>query len=208
MALIRNSAAYDDQVIAAARMVFAEQGFAAPMSEVARRAGVGVASVYRRYPSKQALMEAVRIASFDRIIQLADMALATRNDPFSALATFMRDCLEENTPVGTVLPPLDEGHVYSEEFHRLQNKMAGLVDRLVTEAQDAGAIRKDVNWADILLLFKHLNPNLPISEHRRAEFRARYVSIVIEGLRSDSELPAPGPGEAEWRRMCDNRSGR
>ena len=208
MASPRKSASYDDQVIAAAREVFAEQGFAAPMSEVARRAGVGVASVYRRYPSKQALMEAVRIASFNRIIALAESALVEESDPWSALTRFMYQCLGEGTPIGTVLPPMDEMHIYSDEFHRLQDRMAELVERLVIAAQDAGAMRKDVHWSDIPLLFKHLNPNLPIGEHRRAQLRARYLALVIEGLRSDAELPESGPDETEWRRMCDNRGAR
>ncbi|QUH05504.1 TetR/AcrR family transcriptional regulator [Saccharopolyspora erythraea] len=207
MAAPGKTVSYDDRVIAAAREVFGEQGFAAPMSEVAKRAGVGVASVYRRYPSKQALAEAVRIASFRRIIAEAEGALSEEPDPWSALVRFMSRCLAAETPIGTVLPPIDELHVYSDEFHPLQDRMAELVERLVTSAQQSGAMRGDVHWTDIPLLFKHLNPKLPIGEDRRAALRARYLTLVLQGLRDDraGPLPAPAPDVGEWRAMCENR---
>ncbi|MEV0704518.1 helix-turn-helix domain-containing protein [Saccharopolyspora sp. NPDC050389] len=199
------SARYDDQVIAAAREVFAEQGFAAPMAEVAKRAGVGVASVYRRYPSKQELVEQVRIAAFRRIIGEAESARAEESDPWQALARFMRRCLREGAGIGTVLPPMDQQHTYSAEFRELQRGVAKEIEALVDAAKRAGELRQDVDWTDILLLLKHLNPALPTSEARRAELRARYLGLVLEGLRAGgAELPGPAPDRAEWQALCDN----
>ncbi|CAM06355.1 TetR family transcriptional regulator [Saccharopolyspora erythraea NRRL 2338] len=208
MAAPGKTVSYDDRVIAAAREVFGEQGFAAPMSEVAKRAGVGVASVYRRYPSKQALAEAVRMASLRRIIAEAEAALSEESDAWAALVRFMSRCLGAETPIGTVLPPVDELHVHSDEFLLLQDRMAELVERIVTAAQRSGAMRADVHWTDIPLLFKHLNPKLPIGEDRRAELRARYLTLVLQGLRDDraGPLPTPAPDVDEWRAMCDSRA--
>lgn len=198
-------AQHDDRVIRAAREVFAEQGFAAPMAEVAKRAGVGVASVYRRYPSKHELVEQVRIAAFQLMLDEAERARAEEPDAWAALVRFMRRCLREGSGIGTVLPPMDPQHVYSDRFRDLQQRLAMAIEDLVTAAQQAGELRTDVDWTDVLLLFKHLNPRLPTSEHRRAELRARYLGLVLEGLRPGGpELPGPAPDRAEWQALCDN----
>jgi AcrR family transcriptional regulator len=203
MSTAHTSASYDDRVIAAAREVFAENGFTAPMSEVAHRAGVGVASIYRRYPSKQELAEQVRIASIRLIITEAEAAAAEEADPWEAFTRFLRRCLREGTGIGVVLPPLDEGHVTSDEFVRLQLRMTEAVNSLVDAAQRAGELRKDIDGSEVLLLFKHLNPALPLGERRRAELRARYLALVVEGLRvTGPALSGSAPDWAEVRSMC------
>lgn len=185
--------------------MFTEQGFAAPMAEVAKRAGVGVASVYRRYPSKHELVEHVRIAAFRLILEEAEAARAEEPDPWQALARFMRRCLREGAGIGTVLPPMDQQHTYSEEFRDLRLRVAKAIEELVEAAKHAGELRADVDWTDILLLFKHLNPALPTNESRRAELRARYLGLVLEGLRAGgSRLPGPAPDRDEWQALCDN----
>ncbi|MGP4016746.1 TetR/AcrR family transcriptional regulator [Saccharopolyspora sp. 5N708] len=205
MATLNRSARYDDQVIAAARSVFAEQGFAAPMAEVAKRAGVGVASVYRRYPSKQELVEQVRIAAFRLILDEAEAARAEESDPWQALTRFMHRCLREGAGIGTVLPPVGKQYAYSDEFRNLQRRVAKVIEELVEAAKQSGELRADVDWTDILLLFKHLNPALPTGESRRAELRARYLGLVLEGLRTGGpELRGPAPDRDEWQALCDN----
>ncbi|MGW1678851.1 TetR/AcrR family transcriptional regulator [Saccharopolyspora sp. NPDC002376] len=196
---------YDDLVIRAARDVFAEQGFAAPMAEVAKRAGVGVASIYRRYPSKNELIEQVRMAAFQLLIDEAESARAEEPDAWAALVRFMRRSLREGSGIGTVLPPMDPLHVYSQEFCDLRERGAKAIEELVTAAKQAGELREDVDWTDIVLLFKHLNPRLPTTEHRRAELRSRYLGLILEGLRpSGPELTGPAPDRAEWQALCDN----
>ncbi|KAA5829070.1 helix-turn-helix transcriptional regulator [Saccharopolyspora hirsuta] len=200
-----NHGEVDGLVIRAARDVFAEQGFAAPMAEVAKRAGVGVASVYRRYPSKHELVEQVRIDGFRLMLAEAEQARAQESDPWAALVRFMQRCLRESSGIGAVMPPMDPQHVYSDEFRDLQRRVAKELEELVTAAQEAGELRSDVDWPDILLLLKHLNPRLPTSEHRRAELRSRYLALVLEGLRAGGpELPGSAPDRAEWQSLCDN----
>lgn len=198
-------ATYDDRVIAAARQVFAEQGFAAPMSEVARRAEVGVASIYRRYESKQELAEAVRIAGSRMILAEAEAARAETDAPWDAFVRFLYRCLRADTGIGTVLPPKDDEHAHSEEFVRIQALSHEAVEALVVAAQRAGELREDFGTADVFLLFKHLNPELAVREHRRAELRARYLGLVVEGLRpSGPALSGPAPDRAELLAMCEN----
>ncbi|GAA3364689.1 MULTISPECIES: TetR/AcrR family transcriptional regulator [Saccharopolyspora] len=192
MTTAQRSAGYAERVIAAAREVFAEQGFDAPIADVAHRAGVGVASIYRRWPSKTDLAEQVRISCLRRIVAEADAARAGEPDPWRAFTGFLRRCLAEGSGVGTVLPPDEPGVAHSADYLAARRDMAASVDEVVRAAHDAGELRSDFTAADVVLLFKHLNPALPVAEPRRAELRARYLAAVVEGLRAGDRDPLPG----------------
>ena len=185
------------------REVFAEQGFGAPVAEIAQRAGVGVASIYRRWPSKTELAEQVRISCLSRIVAEARAAVAEEADPWRAFTRFLFRCLGEGSGVGTVLPPDGPEIARSAEYHRVRQEMADSVSELVRAAHQAGELRPEITAADVVLLFKHLNPALPIAEPRRAELRARYLAVFVEGLRADrpAELPGPAPDWAEVHAM-------
>ncbi|MFR9730471.1 TetR/AcrR family transcriptional regulator [Saccharopolyspora sp. MS10] len=203
MSTAQRSAGYADRVVEAAREVFAEQGFGAPVAEIAQRAGVGVASIYRRWPSKTELAEQVRISCLSRIAAEAGAAAAEEADPWRAFTRFLFRCLDEGSGVGTVLPPDGPETARSAEYHRVRQEMADSVSALVRAAHEAGELRPEITPADVVLLFKHLNPALPTAEPRRAELRARYLAVFVAGLRSGgpAELPGPAPDWAEVHAM-------
>ncbi|MGJ7907795.1 TetR/AcrR family transcriptional regulator [Actinopolyspora sp. H202] len=194
---------YDERVISAAREVFAQQGFAAPVSEIAELAGVGVASIYRRYPNKRRLAEHVRIAAMSRVIAEAESAREAEPDPWVAFVRFMRGCLRAHAGIGVVLPPYEESEDVSEELTRPRQRMIELIEELVSTAQRAGQLRGDLRSADVFLLFKHLNPPLATDEARRAELRQRYLELLLPGLRERADrLPGDAPDWDELFRMC------
>ncbi len=196
-----------ERIVAAARSVFAERGFDAPISEIADRAGVGVASIYRRFTAKEDLALRVRIESTRTVAEKAEAALASENDPWEALVGFAFQCMGEGTGVGTVLPMPGRCRISSPELDALAVRMTNAVDRLVDAAKRAGTLRQDVTPADIVLIFKHLNPPLPADESRRSELRARYLSLVLGGLRAgEPRLPGPAPDWEESRMMFRSHS--
>src|SRR5919199_1126344 len=79
-----------ERVVAAARAEFGERGRDAQMDDVARRAGVGVGTVYRHFPTKRALLEALMLAAFNSIAAEAERALKEIEDPWEAFATVVR----------------------------------------------------------------------------------------------------------------------
>jgi len=102
-----------DQILAAARDVFADHGPNAPLEEIARQAGVGIGTLYRRFPDRQALQRAVALDILGRVGQEARLALAEEPDTFQALARYMHRALDLR--VGVVMPALvdhlpAEGH--------------------------------------------------------------------------------------------------
>ncbi|SDJ87596.1 transcriptional regulator, TetR family [Actinopolyspora mzabensis] len=204
MPTTQHAADYDERVISAAREVFAQQGFAAPVSEIAELAGVGVASIYRRYPNKRRLAEQVRIAAMSRVVAEAESARETEpDDPWAAFVRFMRGCLRAHAGIGVVLPPYEESADVSEDFTRLRQRMIELIEELVSTAQRAGQLRDELRSADVFLLFKHLNPPLATDEERRAELRQRYLELLLPGLRERADrLPGDAPEWDELFRMC------
>ncbi|CAL9481802.1 TetR/AcrR family transcriptional regulator [Streptomyces sp. enrichment culture] len=92
-----------EHVLRAAREVFGELGYGAPMEDVARRARVGVGTVYRRFPSKDVLVRRIAQEETARLTEQARAALGQEDEPWSALARFLRTSVESGA--GRLLPP-------------------------------------------------------------------------------------------------------
>ncbi|AEM80358.1 regulatory protein TetR [Streptomyces violaceusniger Tu 4113] len=92
-----------EHVLRAAREVFGELGYGAPMEDVARRARVGVGTVYRRFPSKDVLVRRIAEEETARLTDQARSALGQENEPWSALARFLRTSVASGA--GRLLPP-------------------------------------------------------------------------------------------------------
>src|ERR1700716_3036406 len=93
-----------ERIQRAAREVWAEQGPDAPLEEVARRAGVGIATLYRRFPDRGSLMRAVVLEVLERVAHEARLALAEEPDAFSALVRYMHRALDIR--IAAVIPVL------------------------------------------------------------------------------------------------------
>ncbi|MET7766880.1 helix-turn-helix domain-containing protein [Streptomyces sp. NPDC005336] len=115
-----------EHVLRAAREVFGELGYGAPMEDVARRARVGVGTVYRRFPSKDVLVRRIAEEETARLTDQARAALGQENEPWSALARFLRTSVASGA--GRLLPPqvLRVGVDVETEIRVPQQRQAGL----------------------------------------------------------------------------------
>jgi AcrR family transcriptional regulator len=190
-------AARNDQLILdAARAVFVADP-AAPVSEVARRAGVGIAALYRRYPSKEDMLRRLSGDGLQRYIAEAEAALADDRDPWTAFAAFLRRVVEADTHsltqrlAGTFRP--------TEELYRDAARAQGLNVALFERVCGAGAIRPDVTVDDIGWILEMVATVRPGDAGRTAELRERYLTLLLDGLRAPgpSALPGPPPTWAE-----------
>jgi len=176
------------RVIEAARRCMARKGLDAQMEEIARAAGVGVGTVYRHFPTKDGLVEALAMARFERLAELAREALA-ESDPWRSFEGFMRAAAliqSEDRALSEVLTSRPETMSHAAE----SVDMLGLVAQLMQRGQAAGQIRPDADPRDVPMLMcalagTHRNP------HSNPE---RYLGIVLDGLRvrqrERSKLPA------------------
>ena len=183
------------RLLAAARDVFIEQGAGAPLDEIARRAGIGIATLYRRFPDRQALIRAVTLDAMRRSADDARRAAATEPDPFSALVRYMHDAIDTRT--AAVIPALlGEIDFNDEEVARGREEGAATITALTDAAKRAGALRADVTSADIGMLVVRMTRPLPgqFPAELSNGLNHRHLTLLIDGLRSASREPVlPGP---------------
>ena len=189
-----------DRILAAALDVFVEQGAGAPLEEISRRAGTGIATLYRRFPDRFALMRAVVIESLVRIQEEARLAAAEEPDAFSALTRYMHRALDIR--VAAVIPALlDELSMEDPELEVVSNSGAKALQDLIDAAQREGMLRKDVSFGDIGTLVVRLSRPLPGAFTREVNDRLghRHLDLLINGLRAVPDRAATIDGPAMTR---------
>jgi AcrR family transcriptional regulator len=192
----------DRRLLDAAREVFTTRGFDAPVAAVAERAGVGIGSLYRRYPTKEALLQHLCVLAMQQVIDAAERALRAE-DAWTGLAGYVRECVSFGTGA---LAPVAGTITTTTEMVRTARKARKLADRLVARAQAEGALRTDITALDISLLMELFSRRSPIRPTEQdAETRQRLLAIALDGLRAQDAEPLPGRPpdpheyEAPWR---------
>jgi AcrR family transcriptional regulator len=166
-----------DKVLRAAREAFAKSGYDVPLDEIAGLAGVGPGTVYRHFPSKEALFEAVIAA---RLRDLVDDARdrAAAGDPGKAFFGFLARIGEEAATKRDMPDAIEAPGPLRDEVHAA---LGMLLDR----ARRAGALRPDVTVPDLVLLLKGLFRSLqdtPAGDEGEAQ-RQRLSAVIADGLR-------------------------
>jgi AcrR family transcriptional regulator len=185
------------RLLEAARDAFIDHGPGAPLEEIARRAGTGIATLYRRFPDRQALMREVILEAIEGTIEAARRAAAEEPDPFRALARYMHEVIDVRT--AAVIPALlGAVALDGEQMTRAREAGPALVEGLVGAAQRAGTLRQDVTPADIGLLIVRLSRPLAggFARGTNAGLSHRHLEVVLAGLRPPAQEAAPLPGPA------------
>jgi AcrR family transcriptional regulator len=182
-----------DAILATARQLFAEQGLEAPLEEVARRAGVGIGTLYRRFPTRVDLLDAVLAETVQAHVQAAEQALAI-DDPWDGFAFY----LEETGRLQAADRGLND--VMGMRFPRApaleaaKTRLYDLVVELVGRAQDSGQLRADVTAEDLVFVTW---ANTRIQEATRAagapDAWRRHLALLLDGLRAERSRPLPVP---------------
>lgn len=189
-----------DRILAAARDVFVEQGPAAPLEEISRRAGTGIATLYRRFPDRLALMRAVVLDALVRTDEEARLAAAEEPDPFRALTRYMHRALDIR--VAAVIPALlDEVSMEDAEIRAVSEPGVLVIEELIDAAKQAGTLREDVTFADIGTLIVRLSRPLPGPLPREVNDKLghRHLDLLINGLRAKPDGSAVIDGPALTR---------
>jgi AcrR family transcriptional regulator len=167
-----------ERVLEAARRAFAEQGYAVPLDEIAAAAGVGPGTVYRHFPTKEALFEAVSAANVqDLAADARDRAQAA--DPGLALDGFL-DRVAEQALAKRDLPDALAG-AGAEVVAAAVAELHDALGVLLAKAQDAGGVRRDVSVSDLIALLKGLLH--AVRGDPDPEVGHRLLAVVRDGLR-------------------------
>ena len=176
----------DQRVLEAAREVIATEGFDAPVSAIAERAGVGIGSLYRRYGSKIELLQRLCVLAMQQAIAAAEAGLADE-DPWRGLSSYVQTCVAFHSGA---LAPL-AGHIpTTPEMRQTAAHSFRLLDQLVERAPlrpDASSL--DIAW--LTELFARTRPRHATSED--AHVHDRLLAIALDGLRDGARDPLPSP---------------
>jgi AcrR family transcriptional regulator len=172
-----------ERLLEVAGTAFAAEGLAVPLDEIARRAGVGPGTLYRHFPTKEALFEAVLQ---DRMQRLADDARALRDDadPGGALLGFIDRLVAEAAPKKDLVHALaSAGTGISAGLAETTARLRGEIGDLLAGAQRNGAVRDDIGIADLMALIAGM---LFALQARSAELAdpGRTVAVLRDGLRA------------------------
>jgi AcrR family transcriptional regulator len=176
------------KVLKAARAVFAEQGRDAQIDDVARRAKVGVGTVYRHFPTKEALLEALCEEQFDLIAAYARKALE-RDDPWEAFLDVTWFGGEKNAGDRAFSEIMAARRETPARVSPGELELRETVAELIRRCQAAGRMRPDVVLDDIPLLMCGVGSAAEVP-HPVPEAWRRHLAIVLDGLRAES---ASGP---------------
>ncbi|MGH9079787.1 MAG: TetR/AcrR family transcriptional regulator [Acidimicrobiales bacterium] len=175
------------RLVAAAREVFAEAGVGAAMEAIARKAGVGVGTLYRNFPQRIDLVEAVYSTDVKELSEAAKTAVATL-EPWPALVAFfeafVRYARTKRTLLGELQQAFEKNPALRSHSRELINAAFGLV---IDRAREAGAIRDDIDGSDVTQLVSPVctNPAIPTEQVERL------VAMILDGLRYPAELARP-----------------
>lgn len=169
------------RLLEVAREVFATEGLAVPIDEIARRAEVGIGTVYRHFPTKEALFEAIVLARMQQLTELASGAHP--DDPGEAFFGFFRCMVEAGSVDKSIFDALAAaGGIDREELLKASRQVLAKLGELFTRAQEAGAVRPDVDVADL----KAIMTGALAMRRDASTAPAALIEVICDGLR-----PAP-----------------
>ncbi|MGW0391198.1 TetR/AcrR family transcriptional regulator [Streptomyces sp. NPDC003042] len=203
-----------ERILIAAREMLVELGAEAPLDEIARRAGVGNATLYRHFPDRPTLVRHVVLHVMDRVATLAETVLAEevlaaeglaeagRPDAFAALCRFAHAAADER--IGALCPMLagdfDHNH---PELLASRASLEAAVEALVAAGQAGGQVRPDIGVGDLMMALSQLSRPLPgIGCTEANRFAPRHLQLFLDGLRAParSELPGAAATLQDFRR--------
>lgn len=180
-----------ERIVAAARAAFSELGLDVGIDEIARRAGVGVGTIYRRFPTKEALAEAILEERLTAIEGLVDAALADP-DPGAGLVAMLAGIIRvqaaDRSGASAIAARTRTGAGLSPQEARLRRRLT----RMLARAQEAGAARADVTVGDLLAVIWGIGRVVTATRDAAPEYPARYLSLVLRALAPDPIDALPG----------------
>ena len=180
------------RILQAAREVFADRGLDASLDQIAAHAGVGVGTVYRRFPDKDALIDALFEERIDEVAAAAEHALSAP-DPWEGLVGFLQQAnalLSCDRGLRQVL--LSRG---AHKTERAREKIVPIATELVARAQQAGSLRADLDPLDLPVIQLMVSAIADMTREVSPELWQRALTIIIDGLATTRKAPTPLPGK-------------
>jgi AcrR family transcriptional regulator len=180
------------RILQAAREVFADRGLDASLDQIAAHAGVGVGTVYRRFPDKDALIDALFEERIGEVAAVGQRALSA-SDPWEGLVDFLQQASAMRAGDRGLRQALVSRGAHKTE--RAREKLIPIVTELVARAQQAGALRADLDPLDLPLIDMMVSAVADLTREVSPELWQRALTIIIDGLATTRQTPTPLPGK-------------
>ena len=167
-----------ERLVAAAREVFARDGGGASMEAIARQAGVGVGTLYRHFPRRIDVVEAVYRTDVDNLVDTAEKVV-TELEPWAAVVAFLEAFVRYAQGKRTFVNELHEAFEKSPDLRLdMLDRVRRAVDLVLGRAQAAGVVRSDVSGTDLMQLLGPMCTNASLSQ----EQSMRLLTVILDGL--------------------------
>lgn len=192
------------RILAAAADLFTERGLDATLDDVARAAGVGIGTVYRRFPDKETLVSELFRDRIDALVTVAEQACAVP-DPWQGLVTFIEFVAAAMAGDSGLRQLMMFGTYDRDQVCYARDRMRPVISRLVERAQASGDLRPDFSATDVKMIAFMLGSIAEYAASVAPEIWRRYLVMLIDGLRPArngiTELPVPAPSVTELGRL-------
>jgi AcrR family transcriptional regulator len=180
------------RILDAATELFTERGLSVTLNDIAHHADVGVGTVYRRFPDKELLIDALFEERIEEMLALAEQALQA-SDPWQGLVGFIEQSLElqaRDKGLKQLLLGTPQG---CARVGGVRERMLPLVSTLVLRARDAGQLRADVEPEDLAVTQWMLGAVVDYGRDVKPELWRRYLHLLLRGLRAEPQPAEPLP---------------
>jgi len=192
------------RILAAAAELFTERGLDATLDDVARAAGVGIGTVYRRFPDKETLVSELFRDRIDALVTVAEQACAVP-DPWRGLVTFIEFVASAMAGDSGLRQLMMFGTYDRDQVCYARDRMRPVISRLVERAQASGDLRPDFSATDVKMIAFMLGSIAEYAASVTPEIWRRYLVMLIDGLRPArdgvTELPVSAPSVTDLARL-------
>ncbi len=179
-------------IVAVARDVFAEHGLEAPLEAIAARAGVGIATLYRRFPTREKLVAAALVDQVAEYAAAARQALAAA-DPWTGFAGFVERICELQAGDRGLSDLLSMTLSADEQVEQLRATANELLGTMIDRAKAAGALREDFVAEDLGVLLIATSAVMHVTRAEAPEAWRRFVALGLDSFRPGGSPALPGP---------------
>jgi AcrR family transcriptional regulator len=182
------------RILDAAAAVFAKRGLEASTAEIARRAGVGEATLFRRFPTKTDLIVAILAEQMDGVAAMTEQYLS-EPDPWRAIERWFETIVEQQVSDRGAFDAVKEECMSSPALADRRRRVIELMTRLLRRAQEAGVVRDDITATDLAFLSTAASSVAGVAfPGLRPDLWRRYLGVILDGIRPECATKLrPGP---------------
>ena len=202
--LRKDAEANRSRLLRAAAELFAERGLQVTLNDIARHAGVGVGTAYRRFANKEEVIDALFGQRLEQVAAIGEHALAEPN-PWQGLVTYLEQILQLQVKDRGLTGIINHPSLGQHRLTEANERIGPILNQLVDRARQQGSLRDGLTGTDIVFLQLALDAVITATRNVTPELYRRYLAIFVDGIRAEAAgpdpLPLPAPTEEQTQQV-------